>query len=275
MNNEIRSEFRQIEVAPTLSVIERLQRDRKYRDSRGLFYIEGVRNFISAVDQRFPTETLLYSEKLLTNAIARKLVRRLKRAGVPFARANPEQFRLISKAERASGIAAILRQRVRRIDGINLDEHCFWTALSEVRSQGNFGSLIRTSAATGASGFILIGDRIDPYDPVVVRATMGALFNQVIVRTSGQELQRWLQKSSIQVIGASPDGAEDYRDVDYFRPALLMLGGERKGLTDEQRGMCNRIVRIPMVERMDSLNVGVAGSLLMYEIFRGKRSRGI
>jgi TrmH family RNA methyltransferase len=67
---------------------------------------------------------------------------------------------------------------------------------------------------------------------------------------------------------ASPDGAEDDREVSYTRPALLMLGSERKGLTDEQRGMCSRIVRIQMVEGMDSLNVAVAGSLLMYEVFR-------
>jgi TrmH family RNA methyltransferase len=74
--------------------------------------------------------------------------------------------------------------------------------------------------------------------------------------------------NNIQVIGASPDGTEDYRQVSYTRPALLMLGSERKGLTDEQRNICNRIVRIPMAEGMDSLNVAVAGSLLMYEVFR-------
>jgi tRNA G18 (ribose-2'-O)-methylase SpoU len=53
----------------------------------------------------------------------------------------------------------------------------------------------------------------------------------------------------------------------YTRPAVLMLGGERKGLTDEQRSICDHIVRIPMVEGMDSLNVAVAGSLAMYEVF--------
>jgi TrmH family RNA methyltransferase len=273
MHDEIRSEFRQLEVAPTLSAVERLQRDRKYRDSRGLFFIEGVRNFISAVDQRFSIDTLLYSEKLLTNPLSRKLVRRLKRSGVPFARVSPEQFRSFSRSERASGIAAILRQRLGRLDTVNLDDHCFWTALSEVRSPGNLGTLMRTSAATGASGFILVGDRIDPFDPVVVRATMGALFSQMLVRTSGGELLRWVQTRNIQVIGGSPDGAEDYRHVDYTRPALLMLGAERKGLTDDQRRMCDHIVRIPMVEKMDSLNVGVAGSLLMYEIFSGHVTR--
>jgi len=112
MQNEPESGFRQLEIAPTLAAIERLQRDRGYRDSRGLFFIEGIRNFIQAVDHRCSVETLLYSERLLIHSLARKLVRRLKRAGVPFARVTPEQFRRVSKTERASGVAAILRQRI-------------------------------------------------------------------------------------------------------------------------------------------------------------------
>lgn len=268
MHDEAGSEFRQLEIAPTLATIERLQHDRGYRDSRGLFFIEGVRNFIEAVDHRFSVDTLLYSEKLLINPIARKLVRRLKRAGVPFARVTPEQFRRVSKTERASGVAAILRQRVQTLDQVKLTDRECWTALSHVRSLGNFGTLLRTSAATGAAGFILLGDSIDPFDPTVVRATMGALFKQTLVRTTAEQLRRWVRMHNIQVIGASPDGAEDYRQVSYTRPAVLMLGGERKGLTDEQRCICNLIVRIPMVEGTDSLNVAVAGSLLMYEVFR-------
>jgi TrmH family RNA methyltransferase len=268
MHNEIRTEFRQLEITPTLSMIERLQRDRHYRDARGLFFVEGVRNFIEAIDHHFSMEALLYSEKLLINPVARKLVRRLKRAGVPFARVSPEQFRRVSKTERASGVGAILRQRFQKLEEIKLGEHQCWTALSHVRSLGNLGILVRTSAATGAAGFILVGDSIDPFDPTVVRATMGALFKQTIVRTSADQFRRWVGMHNIQVIGASPDGSVDFDRVSYKRPAVLMLGGERKGLTDEQRSLCKRIVRIPMVEGMDSLNVAVAGSLLMYEIFR-------
>jgi TrmH family RNA methyltransferase len=227
-----------------------------------------VRNFIEAVDHHFSVDTVLYSEKLLINPLARKLVRRLKRAGVPFARVTPEQFRRVSRTERASGVAAVLHQQVHTLAQIKQGDQQCWTALSHVRSLGNFGMLLRTSAATGAAGFILLGDSIDPFDPAVVRATMGALFKQTLVRASAEQLQRWVRKQSIPVIGASPDGRVDYNQVRYTRPAVLMLGGKRKGLTDEQRKMCNRIVRIPMVKGMDSLNVAVAGSLLMYEVFR-------
>ena len=273
MHDEAGTAFRQLEIAPTLATIERLQQDRRYRDTRGLFFVEGIRNFVEAVDHRFSVDALLYSEKLLISPIARKLVRRLKRAGVPFARVSPEQFREVSKTERASGVGAILRQRVQKLEQVKHGDHLCWTALSHVRSPGNFGTLIRTSAATGAAGFILLGDSIDPFDPTVVRASMGALFKQTLVRTSAEQLRRWVRLHNTQVIGSSPDGTEDYDQVRYTRPAVLMLGGERKGLTEEQRSICHHIVRIPRLEGMDSLNVAVAGSLLMYEVFRSSPVR--
>src|ERR1044072_5752388 len=72
MKDEHRADHRQLDVALTLTRIRKLQSDRRYRDQHRLFFIEGVRNFVEAVDHRFPIETLLYSEKLLTAPLARK-----------------------------------------------------------------------------------------------------------------------------------------------------------------------------------------------------------
>jgi TrmH family RNA methyltransferase len=268
MRDEPKTDVRQINTTPTLARILRLQDDRRYRDRHGLFFVEGVRNFVQAVDYGFQLEALVYSERLLIKPLARKLVRRLKRAGVPYAPVSPEQFRSVSRTERASGVAAIVRQRTRKLEDITPRNSECWTALGHVRSPGNLGTLIRTSAATGATGFILIGDSIDPFDPVLVRATMGALFRQTIVRTSAEQLRRWVQLHRLQVIGASPDGAVEYDRLRYRRPAVLILGDERAGLSDEQRSICHHIVRIPMADGNDSLNLSVAGSLLMYQVYR-------
>ena len=270
MTNEHRADYRQLDVAPTLTRIQKLQSDRRYRDQHRLFFIEGVRNFVQAIDQRCSVETLLYSEKLLTAPLARKFVRRLKRAGIPFARVSPEEFRSISHAQHASGVAAILHQSIQALEEIQPEAFSCWTVLGQVQSLGNFGSLLRTSAAIGASGFILLGQQIDPYEPVVVRATMGALFNQTIVRTNTELFRRWIKRNNLAVIGASPDGEVEYDQVQYRRPTALVLGNERSGLTDEQRSLCDRIVRIPMVGGADSLNLAVAGSLLLYAVFRSK-----
>jgi RNA methyltransferase, TrmH family len=137
MKDEYRADYRPLDVALTLTRIRKLQGDRRYRDQHRLFFIEGVRNFVEAVDHKFPIETLLYSEKLLTAPLARKFVRQLKRAGVPFARVSPEAFRSISRAERASGIAAILHQRIQTVEQIQPDRFPCWTVLSQVQSLGN------------------------------------------------------------------------------------------------------------------------------------------
>ena len=268
MRDEQRADYRQIEAAPTLTRIRKLQNDRHYRDQHRLFFVEGVRNFVAAIDGGYPIETLLYSEKLLTAPLARKFVRQLKRAGIPFARASPEAFRSISRAEHASGIAAILRQQIQQLEQIQPDRFSCWTVLSHVQSLGNLGTLLRTSAAIGAAGFILLGQQIDPYEPVVVRATMGALFKQALVRTNVERFRHWIQTHHLAVIGASSDGAVEYDRVRYTRPTILLLGNERSGLTDAQRSLCQQIVRIPMVEEVDSLNLAVAGSLLLYAVFR-------
>src|SRR5438128_9024259 len=100
MSNET-AEYRQLEFPATLAKIQRLQSERRYRDSNRLFFAEGIRNFVEAVDHSYPIDTIVYSEKLLISPLARQLVRKLKRNGVPFARVTPEQFRIISQTERA------------------------------------------------------------------------------------------------------------------------------------------------------------------------------
>jgi RNA methyltransferase, TrmH family len=257
-----------IATAPLLKTIARLQCERQYRDKQGLYFVEGVRNFIATLENNQRVETLLYSEKLLTSPLARKHVRQLKRAGVPFASVSPEQFRTISKAKRASGVGVILRQNTLKIKQVTPGKQPCWVVLNQVRLPGNFGTLIRTCAAIGGAGFILLNHQIDPFDPNVIRASMGAFFTQSIVRANTAQLKQWVEKHNLLVVGASPDGTVYYDRVNYSRPTLLMLGEERKGLTKEQWDLCHHQVRIPMTADTDSLNLGVAGSLLMYEVMR-------
>lgn len=268
MGNEQTAEFRQLQPAPVFSQVKKLLSDRHYRDQKRLFFAEGIRNFVEAVDHDFPIETIIYSEKLLTSPVARKLVRRLKREGTPFARVSPDEYRRISVTERASGVAAIFRQPAINLSEINPKDAICWTAVSYLRSPGNFGTLIRTSAAVGAGGFILIGEDIDPFDPNVVRATMGTVFKQKIVRARFEEFRKWTGAHKLHVIGASPGGTLSYDRASYNPPTVLMLGNERSGLSENERSLCGQLVRIPMAPGIDSLNVAVAGSLLLYEVFR-------
>jgi RNA methyltransferase, TrmH family len=130
--------------------------------------------------------------------------------------------------------------------------------LEAVRSVGNLGSLTRTSEAIGGAGFILVGHRIDPFDPAVIRASMGRLFRQTLIRTNDRSLRNWVRRHRCRVIGASPDGSADLDRFYYPRPTILVPSEERRGLTPLQRDLCSDLVRIPMVGAADSLNLAVA-----------------
>lgn len=253
-----------------LAAIDKLQTSRAYRDATGLHAIEGVRNFVRAVDHGMEFTTILVSDKLLKVPVARKLARRARRAGVPCVAVTPEQFRRIARFPRASGIAAIVRQHWSKLEQMVPERGLCWVALEAVRSPGNFGSLIRSSDAVGGAGFILLDPTVDPYDPSVTRATMGSLFSQLFLRSSASELARWVARHGLRVVGATPDGARCFHYVTFPPRTVLMLGEERRGLTPQQRDLCHDLVRIPMTGSADSLNLGVAGSLLLYEVFRNR-----
>jgi len=273
MPDETRSDRLSHDVDFTLDEIKQLQADRAHRDARRTFFVEGVRNVVQAIENGFRIETLLYSEKLLIVPIARKLVRERCRSGTPTLHVSPETFRQISTTHRASGVGAIVSQRWSPLHGSSPRAGLCWVVLEEVRSEGNFGSLIRTSEAIGGAGFILVGPRIDPFDPAVVRSSMGALFRQTFIRTNSPSLRNWLRRHRCRVIGASPDGSAEIHRFDYPRPTILVLGEERQGLSPFLRDLCSDLVRIPMVGAADSLNLAVAGSLLLYEVFRARSVR--
>lgn len=256
--------------AAKIKEIQKLQTQRTYRDTSKQFYVEGIRNFIRVIDNKFDVSSIIYSEKLLTHTIARKLVRRSRRSGIPCFNISPEEFRHISHTEKASGVGAIVRQHWTKLHHITPRQSPCWIILETVRSPGNLGTLIRTSEAFGGAGFILLGNSIDPFDSNVIRASMGSIYNQKFIRTGFSKLHKWLQYHNCEAIGASPDGAVDFHQFNYPPTTLIFLGEERKGLTQQQRDLCKHLVRIPIAPTVDSLNLAVAGSLMMYEIYRTK-----
>lgn len=116
----------------------------------------------------------------------------------------------------------------------------------------------------------MLGPRVDPFNPEVMRVSMGAVFRQKFVRTQVSDLQAWQQHHQCTVIGASPNGASALHQLTYPTSTLLFLGEERQGLTQTQRNLCQQLVQIPMVGAADSLNLAIAGSLMMYEIYRSR-----
>jgi TrmH family RNA methyltransferase len=138
-------------------------------------------------------------------------------------------------------------------------------------SPGNLGTIVRTAEATGVAGIFLIGADADPFDPAAVRASMGSLFSQRLVKCTAREFTDWARSSGASVIASSPTGLLDYRALRCRWPAVLLMGSEKHGLSEHLTETSDFTVRIPMLGSCDSINVAVAAGVLLYEIFNQRR----
>jgi TrmH family RNA methyltransferase len=146
-------------------------------------------------------------------------------------------------------------------------------AAERLRDPGNLGTLLRACDGAGASGVVLIGDCTDPFSLEAVRASMGAIFTVPVASASLADLLAWKAATGATLTGAAlHPAARDYRVADYGDPAMILLGNEAEGLPAEALASCDQLVKIPMLGRADSLNVAMAGSLLLYEALRGREA---
>jgi RNA methyltransferase, TrmH family len=247
-----------------------LRRDRARRDHSKLFVIEGIRQFIQACDEGFAVDTIFVSPVLLQQGIACKLVRRVTAGGARKVVLTPEQFRGISTTERASGVAAIVRQRWTPLVETPIGG-TGWLVIDTIRSPGNLGTILRTAEAVGMSGVIFASPAVDPYDPLVVRASMGGIFHIPLTRTTPRELGFWLAAREVDLIGLSPTAPRLWTDLPASPGGhAIAVGDERTGLSPPLRRLCDTQVKLPMPGRADSLNVAVAAGVMMYELVRRK-----
>jgi TrmH family RNA methyltransferase len=251
---------------PRIARIRRLFR-RDERDKCGLILADGVRFAAQAISSGAQIEMVLVAPKVLTSRFGRQLADTAARAGANRLDVPPEMYYSLSPSQEPQGILLVIRRKCERLPQ-GLPPRSLWVALEEVRSAGNFGTIVRSCEAAGATGLLICGDRIDPFDPASVRATMGALFFQRIVRTSLEELELWKRKHGCLVVGTSPAAPCDFRSLCYAGPTVLLMGGERRGLSERQKGLCDVIVRIPMAGKSDSLNLATATGIMLYEAYR-------
>ncbi len=134
-----------------------------------------------------------------------------------------------------------------------------------MRAYGNLGTVLRSASAFGVTGVITLAGAFDPFDANVIRASMGGIFGLRMVRTGPNALRAWARRFDFSVVGACPLGAQRFDRHDYAPRTIVMVGEERKGLTDAQRALCDTTLAIPMTPGTDSLNLGVATSLLLYQ----------
>jgi len=250
------------------------------RSRTNLYLIEGIRHLARAVEERAPVESVFYDPSVLSNHFGRKLVRRLIASRVPTVRLATHLYRDLTLAAEPQGIGAVLRQQFVSFSTVRPIADSLYLAVEAIDSPGNLGTIIRTAEAAGISGIFLLGLSDDPFHPAAVRASMGSLFSQKLVRCSPQEFTAWSRAHGVTTIASSPSGLLDYRALSAEEPALsgrakrwsrmgpaaILIGSEKRGLSPDLIESADFTVRISMRGHCDSLNVAVAAGVLLFEM---------
>lgn len=251
----------------------RLLASRQEREKIQQFFIEGIRIVGEAVQMGADIETLVYAPSLLKSHFALELVQQQQARGISCLEVSAEVFRSLSTKDGPQGIGAVVRQRWEILEQVIPQQNDFWVALDATQDPGNIGTILRTSDAVGCSGLILLGHSADPYDAGALRASMGAIFSQRLIKASFDDFVQWKQRHTLSVIGTSDAASTDYRATTYHRPIVLLMGSEREGLSPSEQSVCDVMIQIPMVGRSDSLNLAVATGIVLYEIFYQTRKQ--
>lgn len=238
---------------------------RAERERTQLALIEGLRLVTEAL--RFPNlvRQIIVAPELLKNQHGRELVHAYAKQGIVVP-VSAEVFASFSQKDGPQGIAAVIVQRWEALNQIRLAGGDFWVALLATQDPGNLGTILRSCDAAGCRGVILLDHTTDPYDPTALRASMGAIFSQRLVKTSFRTFAEWKALHGYTVIGTSATAAQQYREIAYPSPTILLMGSERQGLLPEHQALCDRMVSIPMNGSSDSLNVAIATAVVLYEI---------
>ena len=239
-------------------------RETKNRRREGLFLAEGLRILTEAREAGILPQTLFYSDD--SHPLLRALIAETEGKGGEAIETNADILHKISGKDNPQTVLGVFRAFDTAIEAIDRETAPLWIAAQALRDPGNLGTILRTGDAVGAGGLILIDECADPFSVEAVRASMGALFTQRIATARWDEFVAWLRGGDGELIGTSLNGSEDYQAPRYRKPAFILVGNEQAGLPRAYEQECDRLVKIPMLGKADSLNAAMATAVMAYEL---------
>lgn len=237
--------------------IRKLVSSRSYRKETGEYIGDGTKLLEEAIKWAVPLAAVVFTEGVAIPELPE---------GVRCVEVPGDVMKSISPMEAPQGALFVAK-----LPETTLPDDLAGTryiALEGVQDPGNVGTILRTADAYEADGVILLSGCADIFNPKTVRSAMGALFRVKAWNTTLSELQAAAEKAGLPLLGAAlRSDTVDARKAD-LKHAVVMIGSEGKGLSDEALAACDRTIRIPMSERCESLNAAIAAATLMWEGYR-------
>ena len=256
---------------PRIKQLLRLQQKAAERRALGLTLVEGMRELTIAVEAGVAVAAVYTCPELAGDAGLAALNNLFGgRTPAPeWLEISRPVFEKVAYREGSDGLLAVLRTPARALVDLRLPPNPLVLVLEAVEKPGNLGVILRTADAAPVDA-VLIGDpRTDLFNPNVIRASIGCVFPVPIVAAPMADILAFLCASGIRTYAAAltPE-ARPYTACDFRPPTALVLGTEADGLTPATRQSCDETIIIPMLGRIDSLNVSVAGAVLAFEAVR-------
>ena len=269
---------------PKIKNLLLLQEKSKARREQGLFVVEGRRELEHCLEAGFQVRTLFICPELAGNeALSGAFARIGSRSDAEERVSSPAQhpliieipeslYRKVAYRESTEGIIAEVECKERRLEDLELSERPLVMVLESVEKPGNLGAVLRSADAARADAVIVCDPLTDLYNPNLIRASLGGIFTVPTVAASSEEAIAWLKARGIRILTAQLQDSSWYYDIDMTVGTALVMGTESTGLTDIWRRAADAHIRIPMLGRLDSLNVSVSAAILLFEAVRQRNA---
>lgn len=243
-------------------------RKRREREQTGLTLIDGYEELSCALEAGVQVQTLYYCPELMGGQDQQNALKKLLASGLEAHELSREVFEKAAYREGPDGWLAVVSAPTTKLSGIVLKPNPFILVFEKVEKPGNIGAMLRTADAAGVDAVISVSGITDWGNPNIIRASKGALFAVPVAEAEPQEALDWLRANKVAIIASTPDTRLHYTETDMTGGVALTVGSEKYGHTDLWLGSADYKVRIPMVGRVNSLNVATSAALLMYEAVR-------
>ena len=274
---------------PKIKNLLLLQEKSKARREQGLFVVEGRRELEHCIEAGFKVRTVFVCPEVAGTDFSTSLEMTKgaslgmtvschseeaegRRENLHLVEIPEALYRKVAYREGTEGVLAEVEVRERRLEDLALSEHPLVMVLESVEKPGNLGAVLRSADAARADAVVVCDPLTDLWNPNLIRASIGAVFTVPTVCASSAETIDWLKSRGIRILTAQLQDSSWYYDTDMTGGTALVMGTESTGLTDVWRRAADAHIRIPMLGRLDSLNVSVSAAILLFEAVRQRNS---
>jgi len=243
-------------------------RKRRERDRLDLIIIEGLRELIRALDAGTVVREVFICPQHAVGKDEKKAIAALDLGGARAYEVSSRVFAKLAYREASSCVVAVAQKRAHDLRSLPASGNPFYLVVDAVEKPGNLGAMLRSVDAAGAAGLIVSDPGTDLYNPNVIRASLGTIFNVPVAVADAETAIRWLKERRIRIFAATPEGKVPYTDVDLSSPCAIVVGREDLGLGGGWLEAADDGILIPMKGTGDSLNVSAAAAVLLYEALR-------